>query len=65
VVGVHLAVEEKDARNLHGFNDGIDFGLVAAFGKIGNAFNQSIGHESEDKGAGNRRQSGIPYGREA
>ena len=39
VVGIHLAVEQIDAGHLHGFDDGIDLGRVAAFGKIGNAFN--------------------------
>ena len=39
VVGIHLPVEEIDARNLHGFDDGIDLGGVAAFRKVGDAFN--------------------------
>src|SRR5208282_727224 len=38
VVGIHLAVEEIDAGDFHGFDDGINFGGVAAFGKIGDAF---------------------------
>jgi hypothetical protein len=50
VVGIHLAVEEVDAGELHCFDDGIDFGLVTAFGKIGNAFYESVRHEIEDNG---------------
>jgi len=38
VVGIHLAVEEIDAGDFHGFDNGIDFGRVAAFGKIRYAF---------------------------
>jgi hypothetical protein len=38
VVGVHFAVEEIDAGNLHGLDDGVDLGGVAAFREIGNAF---------------------------
>ena len=30
VVGIHLAVEKIDAGNFHGFDDGIDFGLITA-----------------------------------
>jgi hypothetical protein len=48
VVGVHLAVEQVDAGNLHGFDDGVDFGRVAAFREIGNAFNQRAGHGEKD-----------------
>ncbi len=44
VIGIHLPVEEINAGNLHGFDDGIDFGRIAAFRKIGNAFNKSVGH---------------------
>ena len=39
VIGVHLAVEEIDAGNLHGLDDGINFGGVAAFREVGHAFN--------------------------
>ncbi len=56
VVGIHLAVEEIDAGDFHGFDNGIDFGLVAAFGKIRNTFNQSIGHGRRIKGGGWVRQ---------
>jgi hypothetical protein len=44
VVGVHLPVKQIDAGELHGFDDGIDFGGIAAFRKIRNAFNESVGH---------------------
>jgi hypothetical protein len=44
VVGVHLPVQQIHAGNLHGFNDGIDFGGIAAFGKIRNAFYESVRH---------------------
>src|SRR5208283_3933079 len=50
VVGIHLAVEEIDAGNLHGFDNGVNFGRVAAFGKIRNAFHQSAGHGKKDNG---------------
>ena len=50
VVGIHLPVEEIDAGDLHGFDNGIDFGRVAAFGKIRNAFDQSAGHGEKDNG---------------
>ena len=45
VVGVHLPVEQIHAGNLHGFDNGIDFGRVAAFREIGHAFNESLGHD--------------------
>ena len=40
VVGVHLSIQEIDAVDFHGVDDGVDFGLVAAFGEIRNAFHQ-------------------------
>src|SRR5437764_1138637 len=43
-----VAIEKINPRNLHGFNDGVDFGPVPAFRKIGNTFNQRIGHRDED-----------------
>ena len=43
VVGVHFAIEQVHARNFHGIDNGVNFGLVAAFGKIRNAFDQ--GHK--------------------
>jgi hypothetical protein len=48
VVGVHLPVEKINAGELHGFDDGIDFGGVAAFGEIGNTFYESVGHDKKD-----------------
>ena len=44
VVGIHLPVEQIDAINLHRFDDRIDLGLVAAFGKVGDALHQRSGH---------------------
>ena len=38
VVGIHLAVEEIDAGNFHSFDNGVNFGGVASFGKIRDAF---------------------------
>ncbi len=38
VVGIHLSVKKINTGNLHGFNNGVNFGWVAAFGKIRNAF---------------------------
>jgi hypothetical protein len=43
VIMVHLAVEKIDAIHLHGFDDGVNFGFIAAFGEIGDTFNQ-CGH---------------------
>jgi hypothetical protein len=40
VVGIHFAVEQIDARHFHGVNDGVNFGLIAAFGEIGNTFDE-------------------------
>ena len=50
VVGIHLAVEKIDAGDFHGFDNGIDFGRVTAFGKIRNAFDKSAGHGLKDNG---------------
>jgi len=50
VIGIHLAVEEIDSGNFHGFEDGINFGGVAAFRKIGDAFDKSAGHGRKDNG---------------
>ena len=41
VIGVHLAIKQEDAVHLHGLDDGVDFGFVTAFRKIGNTLNQS------------------------
>ena len=48
VVGIHLPVEEVNAGNLHGFDDGVDLGGIVAFGKIGNTFYESVGHDKKD-----------------
>src|SRR5215469_1067485 len=40
VIGVHLAVEQVDARHFHGVNDRINFGFVASFRKIWNTFDE-------------------------
>ena len=40
VVGVHLAIEQVNAGHFHGVDDGVNFRLVAAFGEIGNAFDE-------------------------
>src|SRR5579864_6065511 len=44
VVGIHLAIQQIDAGHLHGVDDGVNFGFVAAFRKIGNAFDER-GHK--------------------
>jgi hypothetical protein len=51
VIGVHLAIEKVDSWQFHGFDDGVNFGGVAAFGKIGDAFDESAGHGWKDNGA--------------
>ncbi len=38
VIRIHLAVEKIDTGNFHGFDYGIDFRLVTAFRKVGDAF---------------------------
>ena len=47
VVGIHFAVEQVDAGHLHGVDDGVNFGFIAAFGEIGNAFDER-GHNREE-----------------
>jgi hypothetical protein len=42
VIRVHLAVEQKDTVNFHGGNYRVNFRFVASFGKIGDAFDQSL-----------------------
>ena len=39
VVGIHLAIEQVDAGHPHGFDNGIDFGRVAALREVRYAFN--------------------------
>ena len=51
VVGIHFAVEQVDAGHLHGFDNGIDCGLVAAFREIRNTFDE-CGHKYQDKAEG-------------
>jgi hypothetical protein len=50
VVGIHFPVEKIDSGNFHGFDNGIDFGRIAAFGKIRNAFNKSARHDEKNNG---------------
>ena len=40
MVGIHLAVKKIDAVHLHGFENGVNFGFVAAFGEIGDTFDE-------------------------
>ena len=47
VVGIHLAIKQIDAGHLHGIDNGVDFGLVAAFRKIRDTFDQRAGHTRE------------------
>jgi hypothetical protein len=44
VIGIHLPVEKINAGDSHSFDNGINLGRIAAFGKIGNAFNESLRH---------------------
>ncbi len=47
VVGVTFAIEQIDAGDFHGVDDGVNFRFVAAFGKIWDAFYQR-GHKGEE-----------------
>jgi hypothetical protein len=47
VVGVHLAIEQVDAGHLHGVDDGVNFGFIAAFGEIRDTFDER-GHKLEE-----------------
>ncbi len=47
VIGVHLAVEQVDAGDLHRVDDGIHARFVAALGKVRNAFHQRRHNEEE------------------
>src|SRR5579871_3395990 len=49
VIGVHLAVQKRDARNLHGVDDSVNDCFVTAFREIRYAFNQ-CGHAFENIG---------------
>jgi hypothetical protein len=59
MVGIHLLIEKIDAGNLHGFDNGFDLARIAAFGEIGNAFNQSVGHRKKDNERGSIRQLAL------
>jgi hypothetical protein len=50
MVGIHLAVKQVNAGDLHGFDDGVNLGRVAALRKIRNAFDKSAGHGEKDNG---------------
>jgi hypothetical protein len=56
MIGIHLPVEKINAGDLHRFDDGIDLGRIAAFGKIGNAFNESLRHGKRIEAGGLIRQ---------
>jgi hypothetical protein len=64
VVGIHLPVKKIDAGNLHGFDDGIDFARVAAFGEIGNAFDKSAGHGQKNNDPWRNAATGLQAGKE-
>ncbi len=52
MVGVAFAVEEIHARDFaHGGDDGVNFGQIAAFGKIWNRFDESF-HVVKDSSRG-------------
>ena len=40
VIGIHLAIEQKDTVHLHGLDNRVYLGFVAAFGKIGNTLHK-------------------------
>jgi hypothetical protein len=48
VIGIHFPVEKINAGEFHGCDNGIDFGRIAAFGEIRNAFNKSARHGKKD-----------------
>jgi hypothetical protein len=58
VIGIHFPVKQIDPWDSHGFDNGVDFGRIAAFGEIGHAFNKSVGHGIKDKECGSIRQLG-------
>ena len=45
VIRVHLTIQQINTWNPHSFNNGVDLGLIPAFGEIWNAFDKSIRHE--------------------
>jgi hypothetical protein len=50
VVGIHFAIEQINAGNLHGLDNGVNFGRIAALGKIRNAFDKRARHGEKDNG---------------
>src|SRR5437016_968255 len=58
VVRIHLAVEQPHAGNLHGVDDGVDLGFIAAFGEIRNALDER-GHGWKLQGY-QRPRKGVP-----
>jgi hypothetical protein len=56
VIGIHLSVEQIDAGQLHGFDDGIDLGRIAALREVRYTFNQSGGHGKKNTIRGSIRQ---------
>ena len=40
MVGIHLTIKEIDAIHLHGFQNCVNFGFVAAFRKVRNTFDE-------------------------
>ena len=56
VIGVHFAIEQVYAIKFHRFHDGINFGSVASFGEVGNAFDQRL-HKREGYLEGNAAAS--------
>src|SRR5437763_1749089 len=55
MVGVHLAVEQIDTRQLHGVNDGVNNAFVAAVRKVRDRLDQGGGHR--------RREYQRPFGK--
>src|SRR5947207_12426456 len=47
VVGIHFAIKKEHTIKLHGFNNGINFGFVPAFGKIRDTLHESL-HKREE-----------------
>ncbi len=45
MVGVHFAVEQIHARDLHGIDDGVDLCGIATFREVGNTLNKSGRHD--------------------
>jgi len=56
VIGIHLPVEQIDARQLHGFDDGIDPRRIEALREVRYTFNQSGRHGKKNTIRGSIRQ---------